>query len=73
MPPISTNWTLPATPFRALDLARIGDSMRAKRLLDMRNIYKPEELEGTGFLYMSIGRPDVQPAPRDKIRTVSSA
>lgn len=66
---IVTEWN----EFRALDLTRIGDSMRAKRLLDMRNIYKPEELEGTGFLYMSIGRPDVQPAPRDKIRTVSSA
>ena len=66
---IITEWN----QFRALDLIRMGDLMKRKRLLDLRNIYKREELEGKGFHYSSIGRPDVLPnatQEREKIRAV---
>lgn len=67
---IVTEWN----QFRALDLLRIGGSMKTRRLLDLRNIYKREELEGKGFHYSSIGRPDVFPdlsTAREKIRSIS--
>ncbi len=49
---IVTEWD----EFRALNLARIHASMLAPVLVDLRNIYKPEEAERQGFKYVSIGR-----------------
>ncbi len=54
---ILTEWN----EFRALDLDRIGGLMNKKCLCDFRNIYKPEELEGKGFHYISIGRAEIRP------------
>jgi len=54
---ILTEWN----EFRALDLIRLGSVMREKRLCDFRNVYKPGDIEGTGFHYVSIGRPDILP------------
>jgi hypothetical protein len=42
--------------FRALDFARLGRSMAAKVLVDLRNVYRPEEVERHGFAYTSVGR-----------------
>lgn len=67
---IITEWN----QFRALDLKRIGDSMKTKRLLDLRNIYKREDMMDKGFHYSSIGRADVLPdvlSAREKIRSIS--
>lgn len=44
--------------FRALDLARIAGSMKSPVLVDLRNVYKPEEAVRYGLRYSSIGRPD---------------
>lgn len=55
---ILTEWN----EFRALDLDRIAALMHEKRICDFRNIYKPEEMEGRGFSYISIGRPEILPA-----------
>lgn len=44
--------------FRALDLARIAGAMHAPVLVDLRNVYKPEEAQRYGLRYSSIGRPD---------------
>ncbi len=63
---ILTEWN----EFRALDMDRIGESMKTKRLIDLRNIYKMPEMESRGFHYVSIGRPDVKPAAQ-KLRKVS--
>ena len=52
---IITEWN----EYRALNLKRIGDSMKTKRLIDLRNIYKPHVMNELGFHYVSIGRPDV--------------
>jgi UDPglucose 6-dehydrogenase len=43
--------------FRALDLGRIASVMRAPVLVDLRNIYQPEEVRRQGFHYSSVGRP----------------
>ncbi|MBV9584105.1 MAG: UDP-glucose/GDP-mannose dehydrogenase family protein [Alphaproteobacteria bacterium] len=43
--------------FRALDLGRIKRLMRRPVIIDLRNIYKPEEMAAAGLTYHSIGRP----------------
>lgn len=49
---IVTEWN----EFRALDLVRLKAMMAAPNLVDLRNIYRPEEVTRHGFLYSSIGR-----------------
>ncbi|HZZ36313.1 MAG TPA: UDP-glucose/GDP-mannose dehydrogenase family protein, partial [Caulobacteraceae bacterium] len=49
---IVTEWD----QFRALDLDRVKLLMRAPVIVDLRNIYRPEELRARGFTYASIGR-----------------
>lgn len=43
--------------FRALDLSRIAGLMRAPVLVDLRNVYQPDEVRRHGFHYSSVGRP----------------
>lgn len=47
--------------FRALDIARIGQEMKAKCIVDLRNIYKIDEMKNKGFHYVSIGRQEILP------------
>jgi UDPglucose 6-dehydrogenase len=49
---IVTEWDA----FRALDLKRVKDLARAAVLVDLRNIYRPEDVRAAGFAYFSIGR-----------------
>ena len=49
---ILTEWN----QFRALDLDRIKLLMRKPVMVDLRNVYRPEELRARGFKYISIGR-----------------
>ncbi len=49
---IITEWD----QFRALDLNRLKATMKAPVLVDLRNIYKPEDVTSKGFKYASIGR-----------------
>ncbi len=42
--------------FRALDFDRIGQTMATKIIVDLRNIYNPNEIREGGFQYVSIGR-----------------
>jgi len=49
---IITEWD----QFRALDLDRVKTLMSAPVMVDLRNIYKPEDLKSRGFRYASIGR-----------------
>ena len=49
---IITEWEA----FRALDLARVKASMRQPIVIDLRNIYRPEEMAALGFAYESVGR-----------------
>ncbi len=43
--------------FRALDLARVKALLRRPLVIDLRNIYKPDEMIAAGLTYHSIGRP----------------
>jgi UDPglucose 6-dehydrogenase len=42
--------------FRALDLQRIKSIAKAPVMIDLRNVYDPEEVRAAGFSYASIGR-----------------
>ncbi len=53
---IVTEWV----QFRALDLDRLKEVMVRPVVVDLRNIYRPEEMEAAGFVYESIGRAPVQ-------------
>jgi UDPglucose 6-dehydrogenase len=50
---IVTEWDA----FRALDLTRLMAVMAEKRLVDLRNIYDPEDVKRLGIEYHSVGRP----------------
>src|SRR5262249_11663110 len=49
---IVTEWE----QFRALDLDRLKAAMAAPIVVDLRNVYRAEEMIGRGFTYESIGR-----------------
>jgi UDPglucose 6-dehydrogenase len=49
---IVTEWE----QFRALDFARLKQVMERPVLVDLRNIYRPEEVARHGFVYESVGR-----------------
>ncbi|ABI76979.1 UDP-glucose dehydrogenase [Hyphomonas neptunium ATCC 15444] len=52
---IITEWD----QFRALDLNRLKTAMKGNVVVDLRNIYHPDDLAKHGFAYTSIGRPAV--------------
>jgi len=62
---IVTEWD----QFRALDLNRLRLLMKKAVLVDLRNVYRPEDMRGQGFEYTSVGRrgprakAGAQPAP----------
>ena len=49
---IVTEWE----QFRALDLDRLKASMKSPVIVDLRNIYLPDEMVQRGFTYESVGR-----------------
>lgn len=49
---IVTEWD----PFRALDLDRLKSLVKQPVIVDLRNIYRPEDMRARGFRYTSIGR-----------------
>ena len=49
---IITEWD----QFRALDLDDVKRRMRSPVVVDLRNIYRPEEMAARGFRYVSVGR-----------------
>jgi len=56
---IVTEWE----QFRALDFDRLKDVMAAPVIIDLRNVYRPEDVTSCGFNYYSIGRPQSEPLP----------
>ena len=49
---IVTEWE----QFRALDLARLKRVMASPLIVDLKNVYQPEDVTKAGFAYQSIGR-----------------
>jgi UDPglucose 6-dehydrogenase len=52
---IVTEWDA----FRALDMRRLKNIIPSGIVLDLRNIYQPDEMAEYGFTYRSIGRADI--------------
>jgi UDPglucose 6-dehydrogenase len=50
---ILTEWN----EFRALDMDRIKEVMKAPVMVDLRNVYNPSDMTAAGFRYSSVGRP----------------
>ena len=49
---IVTEWE----QFRALDFVRLKKVMAKSVLVDLRNVYRPEQANQAGFEYQGIGR-----------------
>ncbi|MBV8838849.1 MAG: UDP-glucose 6-dehydrogenase, partial [Alphaproteobacteria bacterium] len=49
--------------FRALDLKRVKDLMASPVLVDLRNVYQPDDVARQGFIYDSVGRPKPKRSP----------
>jgi UDPglucose 6-dehydrogenase len=52
---IATEWE----QFRALDLGRLKALMARPVIVDLRNIYRAEEMQRANFRYLAVGRPGV--------------
>ena len=55
---IVTEWN----EFRALDMERVRRLMKTPAMVDMRNIYQLDEMEGAAFDYLSVGRRAIEGA-----------
>ena len=55
---IITEWN----EFRALQLDRLAEIMKRPAIVDLRNVYNPDDAAKAGFAYSSIGRPGTRPA-----------
>ncbi|MBH0238744.1 UDP-glucose dehydrogenase family protein [Methylobrevis albus] len=53
---ILTEWNA----YRMLNFATLKTVMAGRLILDLRNIYKPDDIAGTGFSYRSVGRPTLE-------------
>jgi UDPglucose 6-dehydrogenase len=42
--------------FRALDLSRVKELVNSPVMVDLRNVYNPEEMRASGFTYIGVGR-----------------
>src|SRR5437016_3887917 len=54
---IVTEWE----QFRALDLERVRDLMACPVMVDLRNVYRPEDMKKHGFAYCCVGRAPTHP------------
>ena len=51
--------------FRALDLERVRSLLKRPVMVDLRNVYNPDEMAAAGFYYSCVGRPSVAPGTAD--------
>ena len=49
---LATEWN----EVRALDLARLAGLLRARTMIDLRNVYDPREMAAAGWRYVGVGR-----------------
>src|SRR5205814_4588252 len=54
---ILTEWN----EFRSLNLKKVRELLRQPLVVDLRNIYKRQDMQQHGFHYVSVGRQDVIP------------
>ena len=53
---VVTEWA----QYRALDLERLKGELAHPVVVDLRNVYRPEDMAAHGFVYESVGRPPTQ-------------
>jgi UDPglucose 6-dehydrogenase len=53
---VVTEWT----QYRGLDLERLKSELAHPVVVDLRNVYRPEDMAALGFVYESVGRPAEQ-------------
>ncbi|MBV9462469.1 MAG: UDP-glucose/GDP-mannose dehydrogenase family protein [Bradyrhizobium sp.] len=53
---VVTEWV----QYRTLDLDRLKQEMAQPVVIDLRNIYRPEDMAANGFIYESVGRPPLE-------------
>jgi UDPglucose 6-dehydrogenase len=63
---ILTEWN----SYRALDLKRVLGLLTAPTVIDLRNVYRPDEMAELGFHYTSLGRPYAQQVARQETAPV---
>jgi UDPglucose 6-dehydrogenase len=49
---LATEWN----EFRALDLSKLAAAVKARNMIDLRNVYDPTELRNAGWSYTGVGR-----------------
>ena len=54
---LATEWN----EFRALDFGELSRRMKSRALVDLRNVYEPEEMRRMGWAYEGVGRPGADP------------
>jgi UDPglucose 6-dehydrogenase len=54
---ILTEWN----EFRSLELKKVAELLTQKLVIDLRNIYKRQDMKKLGFRYISVGRQEVSP------------
>jgi UDPglucose 6-dehydrogenase len=59
--------------FRALDLARVKSLLRTPLVIDLRNIYEPQQMVEAGLDYVSVGRPALRQAQDGPARSALRA
>jgi len=64
---IATEWE----QFRALDLERLRHAMAQPLIVDLRNVYRADQMRRANFRYVAIGRPDAD--DQSASRTTHSA
>ncbi len=65
---IITEWN----EFRALQIDRVRELLSEPLVVDLRNIYKPDEMAEAGFTYLSIGRPTIPPTKAAGVTLVAN-
>lgn len=55
---VVTEWS----EFKSLDFKLIGNLLKNKLVIDLRNIYSLEEMKKRNFVYISVGRPKIIPS-----------
>jgi UDPglucose 6-dehydrogenase len=58
--------------FRALNMVRVGNLLRRKLIIDLRNVYAPEQMRAYGFDYVSIGRMPVSAAAKSVPQAIAA-
>jgi UDPglucose 6-dehydrogenase len=63
---ILTDWQ----EFATMDLVRLNQAVRFPIVIDGRNLYRPQTMNGHGFTYVSVGRPASYQAQQGKPRGI---